>query len=50
MAITSELDFVYICKDGKKFLDRKEAEEYENNLNAIVEHYNFTGLLSNLVD
>jgi len=50
MAITSELDFVYICKDGKKFLDRKEAEEYENGLNSIVDHYNLTGLLGSLVD
>ena len=46
MGITSELDFVYICSDGKKFLDRKDAEEYENKLNSIVEHYNILGDLN----
>ena len=30
--IYSELDFVFICSDGKKFLSRKEAEEYEEEL------------------
>tara|TARA_Y100000310_G_scaffold248417_1_gene254243 strand:+ start:928 stop:1062 length:135 start_codon:yes stop_codon:yes gene_type:complete len=30
--IYSELDFVFICTDGKKFLDRKEAEDHEEVL------------------
>ncbi len=49
MAITSELDFVYICSDGKKFLDRKEAEKYEEGSNAIIEHYNILGSLDKIV-
>ena len=50
MGITSELDFVYICSDGKKFIDRKEAEKYEEDLNSIVDHYNFTGFLDKIVN
>tara|TARA_Y100000310_G_scaffold335481_1_gene417656 strand:+ start:215 stop:367 length:153 start_codon:yes stop_codon:yes gene_type:complete len=50
MGITSELDFVYICSDGKKFLDRKEAEKYEGEINSIVDHYNFLGSLERLVN
>jgi hypothetical protein len=50
MEITSELDFVYICSDGKKFLDRKEAEKYEGEINSIVDHYNFLGSLERLVN
>tara|TARA_Y100000310_G_C20079363_1_gene533097 strand:+ start:380 stop:532 length:153 start_codon:yes stop_codon:yes gene_type:complete len=50
VGITSELDFVYICTDGKKFLDRKEAEKHEEDINSIVEHYNFTGILGSFVD
>ena len=50
MEITSELDFVYICSDGKKFLDRKEAEEHEREINSIVDHYNFLGSLERLVN
>ena len=46
MIIKTELDFVYICSDGKKFLDIKDAEEYENKLNSIVEHYNILGDLN----
>ena len=49
MTITSELDFVYICSDGKRFLDRKEAEKYENELNSIIEHYNILGGLDKIV-
>ena len=30
--IYSELDFVFICSDGKKFLAKKEAEEHEEQL------------------
>jgi|TARA_Y100000034_G_scaffold133691_1_gene199885 hypothetical protein len=30
--IYSELDFVFICTDGKKFLTRKEAEKHEEKL------------------
>ena len=30
--IYSELDFVFICTDGKKFLTRKEAEKHEAKL------------------
>ena len=47
MGLTSELDFVYICSDGERFFDIKEAEEHEENLNsldyAIVDHYNIFG-------
>ena len=50
MGITSELDFVYICSDGKRFADRKEAEEYEKELNSIVEHYNILGVLDSYVN
>ena len=50
MGITSELDFVYICSDGKKFLDRKEAEEYEENINSIIDHYNILGVLDSYVN
>ena len=41
--VTKELDHVYICSDGKKFLDKKDAEKYEEGLNSIVEHYNVLG-------
>ena len=47
--VTSELDFVYVCSDGKKFLVRKEAEKYEKGLNSIVEHYNILGNLDKIV-
>lgn len=50
MGITSELDFVYICSDGKRFVDKKEAEEYEENINSIVDHYNFSGFLDKIVN
>ena len=43
--VTKELASVYICSDGKKFLDRKEAEKYEKGINSIVEHYNILGKL-----
>tara|TARA_Y100000310_G_scaffold167103_1_gene166827 strand:- start:1707 stop:1853 length:147 start_codon:yes stop_codon:yes gene_type:complete len=43
MGITSELGFIYICSDGKKFLDRKEAEDYEEGINSIIKHYNIWG-------
>ena len=48
--VTSELEFVYICSDGKKFFDRKEAEEYEEGLNSIVDHYNILGNFEKLVN
>ena len=41
--VTKELASVYICSDGKRFLDKKEADKYEKNLNSIVEHYNILG-------
>ena len=47
--VTKELASVYICSDGKKFLDRKEAEKYEDDLNSIVDHYNILGDLE-LID
>ena len=47
--VTSELDFVYICSDGKRFLDKKEAEKYEESLNSIVDHYNLVGALEDFV-
>ena len=47
--VTKELGFVYICSDGKKFLDRQESENYEEGLNSIIEHYNFTGFLDKIV-
>ena len=30
--IYSELDFVYICSDGKKFLEEEEAKKHEEKL------------------
>ena len=30
--IKTELDFVYITKDGKKFLDRDEAVKHEESI------------------
>ena len=45
MGITSELDFVYICSDGKKFLDIEEAKKHELDLNSLVDHYNIFGAL-----
>ena len=30
--IKTELDFVYITKDGKKFLDRDAADKHEDTL------------------
>jgi hypothetical protein len=50
VGIISELDFVYICSDGKKFLDRNEAEDYEKELNSIVDHYNILGVLDSFVN
>ena len=41
--VTRELDFAYICSDGKRFFDKKDADKYENNLNSIVDHYNILG-------
>ena len=47
--VTKELDHVHICSDGKRFLDGKEAEKYEEDLNSIVDHYNILGDLE-LID
>ena len=47
--VTKELASVYICSDGKKFLDRKEALKYEEGINSIVDHYNILGDLE-LID
>ena len=41
--VTKELASVYICSDGKKFLDKKEADKHEEDLNSIVDHYNLLG-------
>ena len=30
--IQKELDFVYICTDGKRFLLKEQAEKYEKKL------------------
>ena len=30
--IYSELDFVYICSDGKKFLEEEKAKKHEEKL------------------
>ena len=49
MGITTELEVVYICSDGKKFLDKKDAEEHEENSNSIVDHYNLLGSLDKFV-
>ena len=43
--VNKELESVYICSDGKGFLDRKEAFKYEEGINSIVEHYNILGKL-----
>ena len=32
MGISQELDFVYITKDGKKFLDYNKAKKYQIKL------------------
>ena len=47
--VNKELESVYICSDGKKFLDKKEAEKYEEDLNSIVDHYNLLGDLKTIV-
>ena len=47
--VTKELASVYICSDGKRFLDRKEALKYEEGINSIVDHYNILGDLE-LID
>ena len=49
MGITKELDVVYICSDGTRFITREEAEEHENKDNSIVNHYNMMGDIENLV-
>tara|TARA_Y100001951_G_C11234367_1_gene236537 strand:- start:314 stop:460 length:147 start_codon:yes stop_codon:yes gene_type:complete len=43
MSIVKELDFVYICSDGTRFIIREEAIKYEEKINAIVDHYNIFG-------
>ena len=43
--VTKELASVYICSDGKRFLEKKDAEKYEEGINSIVEHYNVLGNL-----
>ena len=47
--VTKELDHVYICSDGKRFFDKKEADEYEDGLNSIVDHYNVLGDFKTIV-
>ena len=32
MTIQKELDFVYICSDGKRFLLKEDAEKHEKKL------------------
>ena len=46
--VTKELASVYICSDGKRFLDKKDAEKYEEALNSIVDHYNILGDLERI--
>ena len=41
--VTKELASVYICSDGKRFFDKKDADKYEEGLNSIVDHYNILG-------
>ena len=41
--VTKELASVYICSDGKRFFDKKDADKYEEGLNSIVDHYNVLG-------
>ena len=41
--VTKELDHVYVCSDGKKFIDREQAIEHEKSINSIVDHYNILG-------
>ena len=41
--VTKELVSAYICSDGKRFLDKKKAEKYEEGLSSIVDHYNLLG-------
>ena len=43
--VTKELESVYICSDGKRFFDKEDADEYEEGLNSIVDHYNVLGNL-----
>ena len=33
--VEKELDFVYICKDGKRFLLKEEAEKHEEELKGM---------------
>ena len=47
--VTRELGFVYICSDGIRFFDKKEAEKHEGNLNSIVDHYNLLGDFKTIV-
>ena len=47
--VTKELESVYICSDGKKFLDKTEAEKHEEDLNSIVDHYNLLGDFKTIV-
>jgi len=37
--IYSELDFVYICKDGKKFITEEQAKKHQEKLNKGKESY-----------
>ena len=41
--VTKELVSAYICSDGKMFLEKEDADKYEEGLNSIVEHYNVLG-------
>ena len=37
--IYSELDFVYICKDGKRFVTKEDAKKHQQELNDGEESY-----------
>ena len=37
--IYSELDFVYICKDGKRFITEEQAKKHQEKLNKGKESY-----------
>jgi hypothetical protein len=46
--VTKELVSVYICSDGKKFLEKEDADEYEEGLNSIIDHYKLLGDFKNI--
>ena len=47
--VTKELASVYICSDGKMFLEKEDADKYEEGLNSTVKHYNVLGDFKTIV-